>query len=149
MFYTYNQKLVPQSFDEDTIPPISQWTYLAGTFLVVTVGTIIILFSWMKYNVTVRVRAVVRPVGEIRVVQSEIESTVKYILAKENQHVNQGDVIANLDTQDLSIKQSLLKGNIQQVRLQLIQIDTQIRILEEQILAQKKSDNSSSRCCEI
>jgi HlyD family secretion protein len=138
MLYTYNQKLVPQSFDEDTIPPISQWTYLAGTFLVVTVGTIIILFSWMKYNVTVKVPAVVRPVGEIRVVQSEIESTVKYILVKENQHVNQGDVIANLDTQDLLIKQSLLKGNIQQVRLQLIQIDTQIRILEEQILAQKK-----------
>ena len=99
-------------------------------------NVVIALASWVKYNVTVKADAVVRPIGEIRVVQPEIEGTIKSILVKPNQTVKIGDVIAYLNTDDLLIKKSQLQGNIQQGNLQISQVYAQIRILDRQILAE-------------
>jgi HlyD family secretion protein len=137
MLYTHNQKLISSVKNDEFLPPISRWTSLAGMFLVATVATGITLSSWVKYNVTVKANATVRPTGEVRVVQPEIEGAIKNILVKENQVVKMGDVIANLDTDELLIKKSQLQVNIQQRKLQIIQIDAQIRILESQILAEQ------------
>jgi len=121
---------------EDFLPPVSRWTSLAGIFLIGSVGAGISLSSWMKYNVTVKAAASVRPTGEIRLVQPKIEGTVKSILVQENQPVKQGDIIARLDDEQLQIKKSQLQDTIQQVRLQIIQIDAQIRALQTQIVAE-------------
>ncbi|WP_071189221.1 HlyD family efflux transporter periplasmic adaptor subunit [Trichormus sp. NMC-1] len=137
MLYTHNQKLISSVKNDEFLPPISRWTSLTGMFLVGTVATGITLSSWVKYNVTVKANATVRPTGEVRVVQPEIEGAIKSILVKENQVVKMGDVIANLDTDELLIKKSQLQVNIQQRKLQIIQIDAQIRILESQILAEQ------------
>ncbi|OUL36974.1 hemolysin D [Nostoc sp. T09] len=137
MLYTHNQKILPE-VQEDFIPPVSAWTSLAGMFLVGTVGSAIGLSSWVKYNVTVKAAATVRPIGDIRLVQPKMEGTVKNILVKENQIVKQGDVIAYLDVEQLRIKKSQLLGNLQQGRLQLIQIDAQINSLDTQIIAEKR-----------
>jgi HlyD family secretion protein len=141
MFDTHKQNFDATSFNQDSLPPISRWTSLAGIFLVGSGCTMITLSSWVKYNVTIKASGVVRPVGETRLVQSEIESTVKYILVKENQIVKQGDVIANLDIEELLIKQSQVGGNIHQIKLQLVQIDSQILTLGTQILAEKRVIN--------
>ncbi|MBD2292970.1 HlyD family efflux transporter periplasmic adaptor subunit [Anabaena sphaerica FACHB-251] len=138
MLYTHNQKFIPSVENNEFLPPISRWTSLAGIFLIGTVATGITLSSWIKYNVTVKVDATVRPTGEIRVVQPEMEGTIKSILVKANQVVKMGDVIAHLDTDQLLIKKSQLQGNIQQGKLQLMQINAQIRILNNQILAEKQ-----------
>jgi len=138
MFYHHHKNFVTTSLSEDAIPPISRWTYLAGIFLVGTGCMIITLSSWVKYNVTIKANAIVRPVGETRVVQAEIDSSVKYILVKEDQVVKQGDVIANLDIEELLIKESQTAGNIQQIKLQLIQIDSQIHTLDIQVLAEMR-----------
>ncbi|MEA5576395.1 HlyD family secretion protein [Anabaena sp. UHCC 0451] len=138
MLYTHNQKLVSLVEDDNFLPPISRWTSLTGIFLISTVASAITLSSWIKYNVTVKAAATVRPMGEIRVVQPEIEGTIKSILVKTNQVVKTGDIIATLDTEQLMIKKSQLQVNIEQSNLQLFQIDAQIRILDSQILAEKK-----------
>ena len=119
MLYTDNQEFNSVIGNDNSLPPISSWTSLAGLFLIGTVITGIYLSSWVKYNVTVKANAIVRPIGETRVVQSKVEGTIKTILVKENQIVKQGDVIAILDTEQLLIKKSQLEENINQNKLQI------------------------------
>lgn len=138
MLYTHNQKFISSAENDEFLPPVSGWTSLAGIFLVAAVATGITLSSWIKYNVTVKVDAIVRPTGEIRVVQSEMEGTIKSIFVKENQVVKIGDIIAYLEIDQLLIKRSELQGNIQQIDLQAMQINSQIGILNNQILAEKQ-----------
>lgn len=136
MLYIHNQKYIPPLQEDDALPPVSIWTSLLGLFLVASVGSAIALSSWVKYNVTIKASAVVRPIGDVRLVQPEMEGTIASILVAENQLVKQGDVIARLDTDQLQIKKSQLEGNIQQGRLQLIQIDSQIGALDSQVKAE-------------
>ncbi|HLO84448.1 MAG TPA: biotin/lipoyl-binding protein, partial [Nostocaceae cyanobacterium] len=138
MLYTHQEKLVSSVQDDQHLPPISHWTSLLGMVIVGTVGTGIVLSSWVKYNVTVKTTATVRPIGETKFVQSELEGTVKSILVKENEKIKLGDVIAYLDTEQLQIKKNQLQELIQQNKLQSIQITAQIQTLNNQILAEKK-----------
>ncbi|MDF5725304.1 MAG: HlyD family efflux transporter periplasmic adaptor subunit [Rhizonema sp. PD37] len=138
MLSTHSEKLLPTFQTDEFLPPISPWTSLAGLFLVGTVGTAIGVSSWAKYNVTVKAAATVRPIGDTRLVQPEMEGTVTSILVKENQIVKHGDVIARLDDEQLQIKKSQLQGNIEQSKLQLVQMYAQIKSLEVQIVAEKR-----------
>ncbi|MEH2154522.1 HlyD family secretion protein [Nostoc sp.] len=138
MLYTHNQKFLPSLQKDEFLPPISAWTSLAGIFLVGTIGSAIALSSWVKYNVMVETAATVRPIGDTKLVQPSIEGTVESIFVKENQIVKKGEAIARLDTEQLQIKKSQLQGNIEQARLQLIQIDAQTGTLDTQILAEKR-----------
>ncbi|PLZ91602.1 HlyD family efflux transporter periplasmic adaptor subunit [Fischerella thermalis] len=136
MLYTHNQKLLPSMQSEDFLPPVSRWISLGGIFLIGSIVASISLCSWIKYNVTIKANAFVRPTGENRLVQSKIEGTVKSILVKENQLVKQGEAIAYLENQQLQIKNSQLQGNIQQDKLQIAQINAQIKALDSQMLAE-------------
>ncbi|BAY45791.1 secretion protein HlyD [Scytonema sp. HK-05] len=141
--YIEKQKLlsslqIPSIQTDGFLPPISPWTSLAGVFLVGTVGAAFSLAWSVKYNVTVKASANVRPTGELRLVQPEIEGTVKQIFVKENQIVKQGDRIALLNDEQLQIKKSQVKGNIEQSKLQLIQMYAQIKTLDVQIVAEKR-----------
>ncbi|MGJ5629029.1 HlyD family secretion protein [Nostoc sp. CALU 1950] len=138
MLYTHNQKFLPSLQKDEFLPPISAWTSLAGIFLVGTIGSAIALSSWVKYNVMVETAATVRPIGDTKLVQPSIEGTVETIFVKENQIVKKGEAIARLDTEQLQIQKSQLQGNIEQGRLQLIQIDAQSGALDTQIIAEKR-----------
>ncbi|MBS9385246.1 MAG: HlyD family efflux transporter periplasmic adaptor subunit [Dolichospermum sp. BR01] len=138
MLYTHNQEFDSLSDNDNSLPPINRWTSLAGVFLIGTVIASITLSSWVKYNVTIKTAAIVRPIGETRVVQPKIEGTIKSILVKENQIVKQGEVIAILDTDQLLIKKSQLEEGIKQSKLQIMQIYAQNRILNNQIMSEKR-----------
>ena len=138
MLYTQQQKLLPSVQSDEFLPPVSPWTSLAGVFLLGTVGAAFSLASSLKYNVTVKAPASVRPIGDLRLVQPQIDGTIKNIFVKENQIVKRGDTIARLDDEQLQIKKSQVKGTIDQSKLQLIQIYAQIKSLDVQILAQKR-----------
>jgi HlyD family secretion protein len=138
MFFTENKTILPPLNGEEFLPPVSRWTSIAGFFLLGNVCIAIALAASVKYNVTVKANAAVRPAGEVKVVQSVIEGTVKNIFVKENQFVKKGDAIARLDDLESRIKTSQLEGNIQEARLQLVQVDAQIQSLDNQIEAEKK-----------
>ncbi|MBD1890332.1 HlyD family efflux transporter periplasmic adaptor subunit [Coleofasciculus sp. FACHB-SPT9] len=123
--------LRPVSSDE-FLPPISRWTTLGGLFLVGTFGVAVMLAAYTQYNITVKAAAVVRPIGELRIVQAATEGTIKSISVKENQVVKQGDAIAILDNSQLQTKKSQLQGNIQNNQQQLSQIAAQISALDSQ-----------------
>ncbi|BAU14825.1 secretion protein HlyD [Leptolyngbya sp. NIES-3755] len=128
---------------EDFLPSISRWTSLGGVFLVGTVVTAIALSAVTKYNVSVRASSTVRPSGELRVVQAEMESTVKQILVKENQTVKRGEIIAYLEDSKLQTQNSQLRSNIQQSQIQLSQLEAQIRAIQRQIIAESNSTDRS------
>ncbi|WP_414527517.1 HlyD family efflux transporter periplasmic adaptor subunit [Nodularia chucula] len=138
MLYTHNEKLLPPVKTEDFLPSVSIWTSLAGVALMGTVVSAIAVASLVKYDVTVKTFATVRPEGEVRVVQPPKDGTIEQILVQENQVVKQGDIIAILDSQELQIRQSQLQGSIQQTSLQLIQINAQIESLDNQVLAERR-----------
>ena len=124
---------------EEIIPPASRWISLTGFVLTATIGIAVTMASVIKYNVTVKTSATVRPVGNIRLVQSENEGTVKDIFIKENQNIKKGQVIAQLDDTQQQIKKGQLQANIQQSNLQLVQIDAQVQSLNTQIAAESQS----------
>jgi len=117
---------------DEFLPPISLWTRLGGLVLVGTIGAAITLATVIKYNVTVKAAAIVRPTGELRIVQAATEGTIKDVEVKENQVVNQGNTIARLDDSRLQIQKSQLEANIQQSKMQLAQIAAQISSLDAQ-----------------
>ncbi len=111
---------------DEFLPPVSIWTTIGGLFLVGGVGAAVALATFVKYNVTVKAAATVRPTGEIRIVQAAIAGSIKSILVKENSSVKQGMAIATIDDSQLQTKKNQLAGNIQNSQLQLAQIDAQI-----------------------
>jgi HlyD family secretion protein len=68
-----------------------------------------------------------------------LEGTVRQIQVEENQSVREGDVIAYLDDTRLQIERTQLQGSIQQNQLQLDQLQAQIRLIDNQILAESRS----------
>lgn len=123
---------------EEFLPPVNRWIVWSGIVLTGAIAASIGLTSVVKYNVTVKANAIVRPSGDLRFVQTEVEGSIKEILVKENQVVNEGEIIAKLDDSQLQIKKSQLQGNLQQLKLQQAQIDTQIQSLNNQIQAESR-----------
>ncbi|HEY9847027.1 MAG TPA: HlyD family efflux transporter periplasmic adaptor subunit [Candidatus Caenarcaniphilales bacterium] len=126
---------------DEFLPPISRWTTLGGLFIVGAVGVAVTLACVIKYNVTVKAPATVRPAGELRIVQAATEGTVKSIVVKENQVVNQGEAIAYIENSRLQTQKSQLQGNIQQSQRQLAQIAAQLEALNSQRLAESSLVN--------
>lgn len=118
------------------LPHINKWTSIGGGVMLSIFVAGISLTSVLHYNVTVKVPANIRPVGELRVVQSPITGTVQKIDVQENQLVNQGDAIAHVDASRLETQKNQLQNTIGQSQLQLTQIDAQLGEIDAQILAE-------------
>jgi multidrug efflux pump subunit AcrA (membrane-fusion protein) len=123
-------------FDNDQfLPPVSRWTTLGGILMVATFGGAIALASVTKYSATVKADAIVRPAGEVRVVQAATEGTVESIAVSQNQTVKEGDAIAVVDASRLDAQKKQLQEIINQSQTAAQQINQQLRDLENQILA--------------
>lgn len=136
-----HSELLPPIQSDEFLPSISRWTTLGGMFLVSTLATAITLAAITPYNITVKAAATVRPDGDLRLVQAAMEGTVKRISVKENQVINKGDRIANIDDTQLQIQKSQLQGTSQQNQLQLRQIEAQLNALNRQIVAETSAIN--------
>lgn len=129
--------MLPSVTSEEFLPSVSRWISLSGLFLVGGVAVAVAFASVARYDTKVRASAIVRPAGELRVVQSELEGTIKVIAVKENQRVKKGDAIAYLDDFQLQNRRNQLQTGLQQDRLQLGQMDAQIRALDSQVTAEQ------------
>jgi multidrug efflux pump subunit AcrA (membrane-fusion protein) len=131
-----NTDFLPPVQTNEFLPPISHWTTWGGMFILCIIGLAVPVASVTKYKETVKGQGVVRPAGELRIVQAATEGQVIHIYVKENQVVKKGDAIATIDDSRLQTKKSQLQTNIQQARLQLVQINAQIHALNSQIRAE-------------
>lgn len=127
---------LPLIRSDEFLPPISRWTKLGGLFLLGAVGTTLALAASIHYNVTVKASAVVRPTGDLRVVQAATSGTIVSISVQPNQAVKAGDAIASIDNAELQNKKNQLLESIQQGQAELAQINAQIGALNTQIIAE-------------
>ncbi|WP_071191710.1 HlyD family efflux transporter periplasmic adaptor subunit [Trichormus sp. NMC-1] len=118
------------------LPHIGKWINIGGGVMITMFVVAVSLTSVLHYNVTVKVPATIRPLGELRLVESAMTGTVKKIAVKENQLVNQGEIIAYLDDSQLQSQKKQLQTTFDKNQLQLIQIDAQINQINTQIIAQ-------------
>lgn len=72
--------------------------------MVSTIGAAILLASVIKYPITVKAPATVRPIGELQIIEATAQGTVKDIWVKENQVVPAGKAIATLESSQLLTK---------------------------------------------
>ncbi len=80
---------------------------------------VIALASVLKYKVTVKAPAKVRPLGEVRLVQAAANGKIASILVRENQVVSSGQVIAKLDNIIVQSQKRQLLASIEQIEQQL------------------------------
>jgi HlyD family secretion protein len=133
---------------DELLPALSRWATLTGIVIMGGLGVTVGLSAVTKYNVAVKAPATIRPAGELRVVQAELEGKVQQIAIKENQPVAQGDAIAYLDDTKLQIQKTQLQGSLRQNQLQLAQIESQVRFLNLQMLAEEQSTVTSVAAAE-
>lgn len=99
-------------------------------------GGAIALATVLKYPSTVKALAIIRPVGELRLVQATTTGAVERIDVKLHQTVVQGQAIAYLDDSRLQTQKQQLQTNIQQTQRQIDQVNAQLQAVQTQITAE-------------
>ena len=127
---------LPALQTEDFLPPLGIWVKFGGLFILGTVAAAVAVSAVASYHVIVKAPAVIRPVGELRLVQAATAGTVMQIQVTENQAVRQGDVIAKIDDSQLQTKKAQLQNSIRQSHLQILQMQAQVKAMDSQITAE-------------
>lgn len=124
--------------EDEFLPSISPWISMGGMVLVLVFGAAVAISSTLKFSITVKAPAALRPAGGLSVVQSGIDGTITHINVEVNQVVKKGDLFAQLDDAGLQNRKSQLQGDIQSITLQRYQINAQFRALDNQIIAETR-----------
>ncbi|MEJ1934254.1 HlyD family efflux transporter periplasmic adaptor subunit [Nostoc sp. NIES-2111] len=139
-FWQQSNQPIPQELPileaNEFLPHIGKWTSIGGVIVFSIFVAGVVLASILKYNATVKVPATIRPVGELKLVQSLISGKIIKVDVAENQLVVEGQAIAYIDNSRLQTQKSQLQNVIQQSQLQLSNIDTQLKEIDTQITAQ-------------
>jgi HlyD family type I secretion membrane fusion protein len=118
------------------LPPLNKAAIYGGLVFIVAAIVAIPVASILKYKVTVQGDATARPAGELKIVQAAVSGQVKSITVKSGQRLKLGQTIAMIDRSRWEAKQRQFHSNIQQTKLQLTQIDTQLATLDRQSTAE-------------
>jgi HlyD family secretion protein len=124
---------------EEFIPPIGLWATLGGMMLIGAVGLGFTLTALVKFNLTVKGAGIVRPDRELSFVQAPIDGKISSIEVNVNEKIQQGAIIARLDRFTGETQQQQLQNNLQQTHIQIDRLNSQIQLLDTQILAEKNS----------
>jgi HlyD family type I secretion membrane fusion protein len=121
---------------DEFLPPVGSWATLGGIAMLAIFGGIVALAAVLKYPTTVKAPAIIRPVGELRIVQAAVTGKVNRIEVKAHQPVQQGQAIAYLDDSRLQTQKRQLQSSLQQTQRQLEQINAQTQALQTQSAAE-------------
>jgi multidrug efflux pump subunit AcrA (membrane-fusion protein) len=111
---------------EDFLPPMGRWMKFSGMFLLGTFGAAIALSAFIKYNTVVKASGMVRPSQELQTVQAATPGRLKSIQVKENQVVQAGEAIAQIDDTSVQTRRNQVKKYIEVLDAQRQQIKTKI-----------------------
>lgn len=127
--------LLPEIGPEDLLPSLSIWKRLGGIAGVLTIGTVLFLCQTVTYRETIKASAMIRPEGDLRLVEATSEGRIRQIMVRENDRVNVGDAIAHLDDTRLQNQSVQLQTSTIQIQQQLGQVDNQLQSLQQRIAA--------------
>ncbi|NQZ65169.1 HlyD family efflux transporter periplasmic adaptor subunit, partial [Crocosphaera sp.] len=125
-----------KNIHKELLPNVSNWAKLGGLILLGAGGITVLLASTIKYPLAVKTTAIIRPVGEVKIVEAATSGVIGNILVQENQKVVRGDEIATIENSQLQGKKRQIILNIQQHQLQLTQLKSQQKALNSQIVAE-------------
>jgi HlyD family type I secretion membrane fusion protein len=131
-----SQELLRSVRQDEFLPPINTWMRLSGIVLVGAFATALTVASVVKYNVVVKADAIVRPTGDLRIVQAAVDGSINRIEVKENQTVRKGQVLAFIDDAKLQTQRNQLLGTLEQTKAQIAQTEAQLLALERQMTAE-------------
>lgn len=121
---------------DEFLPPIGNWNVFGGIALLTIFGSTILLSALLKYNITVKAPAIIRPTGDLRVVQAATGGTVEQLPVTVNQGVRRGEPIAILDDSQLQSQKRQIQIAIAQLQTQLEQIEGQWLAMDNRLAAE-------------
>jgi HlyD family secretion protein len=133
---------LPPLDSEEFLPSIRGWQRLGALLLVGTGIGAVAIAAFTSYTQTVQAPGWVRPLGEVSIVQAEIEGKISRVLVQANQSVQAGDRLIELASADparlrqLQARQARLQQFIQQYEAQETRLNRQLRSLEASIRQQ-------------
>ena len=127
---------LPALSEDEFLPAVSPWMALGGIGLLSGLAISLLLSSVLVYKITVKASGSIRPAGELRLVESELEGTVSQIEGVEHQVVRAGDIIARLDLSRLESARRQLLEDIRQKEFQLNQIQAELETLDSRFRAE-------------
>jgi len=122
---------------DEFLPAVNSWMIWGGVLLPTAMGIAVMVGAITPLPVTVKADGVVRPQGEIKVVQSSLDGIISMIAIGENQSIESGAIIATLDNASLKSKKQQSISNITQNKQQLLQVEAQVTYLDRQISAEE------------
>jgi multidrug efflux pump subunit AcrA (membrane-fusion protein) len=139
--------MIRQSTPEEFLPAIGKWMSIGGSTMIAAFCGAIGLSSVLKYKVTIQAPSAIRPIGELRLVQSTIEGSVLSIPIRENQTVKRGDVMATIRDlrleSKLTTKRNQLIGDLRKGKQQINALNAQLNALNLQAVGERDRDNRS------
>ncbi|MBD2353086.1 HlyD family efflux transporter periplasmic adaptor subunit [Tolypothrix sp. FACHB-123] len=139
-----NEEFVIPLDSDEFMPPISRWATLGGAFLLGGICIAVGIAAVTPFPVVVRSPAVVRPNGEVKIIQAAAEGTINKLAVAENQKVKQEQVIALIDDSRLQTRKKQLETSIQQIFQQIRQLEAQRVNLNSQIAAEQNLMNRTT-----
>ena len=130
---------IPTVTPEEFLPPVSGWLTGGGLALLALFSSAMTLAALLPYPVTIKAPVIVRPDGDLRLVEATLTGTVAEIRVKANDRVNQGAVLAVLRDDALATKQQELGSDLQAITAQLTQGQRRMLALQAQIGAEKEA----------
>ena len=122
---------------DEFFPQVSSWSRVGGSILVIAFVALLLLSSVLRYKVTVKAQGAIRPAGELRIVQAQVEGPILNILVTQDQSVEEGSAIAYVDDSRLRTEQSKLQTASKNASLQVTQLQAQLNALDRQIGAEQ------------
>ncbi|MDH3282563.1 MAG: HlyD family efflux transporter periplasmic adaptor subunit, partial [Gammaproteobacteria bacterium] len=123
---------------DEFLPSRTRWSQTGGFILLLALTGLVVLSGMLNYRVTVDAHATVRPAGELRIVQAGADGAVRRILVAQNQHVQEGEVIAYIDDSRLQTRKHQLESAVIKVFEQREQADAQLTALDRQVEAEQE-----------
>jgi len=132
-----NPPMLHVATPDEFFPQVSSWSRVGGTILVIAFVAMLGLSSVLRYKVTVKAQAAIRPAGELRIVQAQVEGPILNILVTQDQRIDEGSAIAFVDDSHLRTEQSKLQTALDNTSLQVAQLQAQLNALDRQIGAEQ------------
>src|SRR5438093_6326207 len=108
----------------------SAFSHRSGSKSVYLLAMLVVAAAVWSYltpiDISVRARGVVRSNGDPVRVISEVSGRIRHVFIKEGSTVREGDLLVQLNTRDLALKQKTVEGRIHYAEIRLADLERQV-----------------------
>ncbi|MEO0395318.1 MAG: HlyD family efflux transporter periplasmic adaptor subunit [Cyanobacteria bacterium P01_A01_bin.137] len=154
--YQSRQAATSEEFQARTTPVVNNFlpspnrlVVLGGLGVVGALGLGAIASTFIPHSTTVNAQVAIEPAGEVQTVQASTAGSVETIFVQNYETLESNQTIASLDGTSLLTEISNIQATIAQTQEQIVQINSEIRALEQRRASQAHSRRSPFSASEI